>query len=219
MFLGISAIGWFLLAIVYVPLSIGCVSFWRKRWRYKPAKAFVMAVVLYVPLVLVVGEAVYVEFHWRALCSTARTEVKRKVVVDGFYDDGFRIQGWHVLQGGENGFSFVEWKDGKGKVWRTEGFNEPALRTVQIERPTARYRWNRSPDPTRVGHLLIRREESIVDSETGEVIALHVTGYRSPPLIDQIWRRWFDNVPFECGSKRDIWSETFVSAGRKETTK
>ena len=131
--LGISVIGWFLLTVVFVPLSACFAWLALHRWRGRTALIAATGFVLYAPLVAAVGEAAYVEFRWRALCSTAQLEVKRAVVVEGFFDDGFRTDGWDVLRGGKDGFRYVEWKDTKGRFWRDEGFNESTRRRNDCE--------------------------------------------------------------------------------------
>lgn len=138
MSLGLSVIGWILLALVYVPLSAGFAWLVLRRWRGRTALLGLIAVVIYAPLVAAVTEAGYVEYRWRALCATADFELKRSVVVEGFFDDGCRTDGWDVLRGGQQGFRFVEWKDKAGRYWRDEGFDEPTRRRTQIQAPTAR---------------------------------------------------------------------------------
>jgi hypothetical protein len=175
MFLGLSFFGWAILIAAYVPVALLLV--WmahRFGWR---SKAFALtAMLISIPFVAAIGEAAYVEYNWRALCATAKTEVKRKVVVEGFYDDGFRYAGWAVLRDGKNGFRFVEWKDKEGRVWRDESFTEPKVTRVRIEKPTARYHWHMAPFSTPVSHLIERRDDTIVDTQTGEVIARHIAG-------------------------------------------
>jgi hypothetical protein len=215
MFLGISIVGWAILAVAYVPVAL--LLKWLARRFDTRSKTFITTAALTsLPFVAAIGEAAYVESNWRALCATAKTEVKRKVVVEGFYDDGFFNTGWKVLQGGKNGFRFVEWKDREGRIWRTEGFTESELRTVQLDKPTARYHWLKPPLPETAGHLLQRHDERVVDSLTGEVIAQHITFGRYPASVDRLWRRWFDNVPEVCGSKRVIWGETLIGIDSRE---
>lgn len=197
--LGISVIGWFLLTVVFVPLSACFAWLALHRWRGRTALIAATGFVLYAPLVAAVGEAAYVEFRWRALCSTAQLEVKRAVVVEGFFDDGFRTDGWDVLRGGKDGFRYVEWKDTKGRFWRDEGFNESTRRRYQIAQPTARYRWRNPEFASTVGHLLKRRESSVVDTQTGEAIARSVMGYRYPSFVDRLWAQFMGGGPEFCG--------------------
>lgn len=196
--LGISVIGWLLLGIVYVPLSIGFVWLALSR-RDRTGLIAMVAVVIYVPLVAALVEAGYVEYRWRALCSTARLELKRTVVVDGFFDDGFRSDGWDVLRGGNYGFRYVEWKDSVGRYWRDEGFNDSTRRRFQIERPTARYHWRNPEFATPDDHLLKRRESTVVDIQSGEVIARSVMGYRYPVFVDRLWTQFMGVGPTICG--------------------
>lgn len=218
MFLGISFIGWAILIAAYVPVALLLV-WMRHRFGWRSKALAVTAVITSLPFVAAVVEAAYVEYNWRALCATAKTEIKKKVVVEGFYDASVSVNYDHFRQapvGFQHGFRFVEWTDRDGRIWRTEGFNEPELKTIQIDRPTARYHWYFAPFATPVGHLLQKRDDKIVDSETGEIVARQVLGYRYPALADRLWRQWFDNAPQICGSRRDIWGDTLIGIDRKE---
>jgi hypothetical protein len=218
MWIGITFIGWTLLALGYAPIA--ALLTWMAHKHGVRTGAFIgTAIVTSIPFVAAIAEAAYVEYNWRALCATAKTEVKRQVVVEGFYDDGFRDTGWKVLHGGKDGFRFVEWKDAQGRIWRTEGFTEPELRTLQIDKPSARYHWHFAQFASPVSHLLSMRDDKVTDTQTGEVIARQILGYRDPSLVDRLWRQWFDSSPQICGARRDIWSETLVGIDRKEVTK
>jgi hypothetical protein len=198
--LGISIIGWALLAAVYLPATAGFLWLTRFPLREKPrAVRLVVGVLLFAPLMAAVAEAAYVQWRWNHLCANAGLEVKKTVVVDGFYDDGFGSDGWDILAGGNSGFRFVEWKDKAGRYWRDEGFNEPKLRRAQIERPTARYHWKNPEFASPIGHLIKRRESTVVDTQTGEVIARGVMGYRYPATIDWLWARFMGGGPSICG--------------------
>ena len=218
MFVGLQFLGWTILIVAYVPVALLLV--WMARRFGTHSSAFIGTVLITsLPFVAAIAEAGYVEYNWRALCATAKTEVKRKVIVEGFYDNGFFNSGWAILKGGQNGFRFVEWKDGEGRLWRTEGFADPELETVRIDKPSARYHWYAMRVPMKVAHLVERREDTIVDTHTGEIVARHIAGYRYPAFIDRIWRRWFDSKPEECGSKRVVWGEVLVGIDRKEEFK
>lgn len=218
MFLGLSVLGWAILIAAYVPVAL-LLTWMKRRYGWRGKTFALTAMLTSIPLVAAIAEAAYVEYNWRALCATAKTEVKRKVVVEGFYDDGFFDGGWATLRGGKNGFRFVEWKDKEGRVWRDEGFTAPKVTTVQIDKPTARYHWRADRFGTPVGHLLKRSEETIVDVQSGEVIARQVAGARYPAFADRIWRQWFGSSPEACESKRVIWGETLVGIDSKQESK
>jgi hypothetical protein len=217
-FLGISVIGWTILTLAFAPVLL--------LWLYVGGKhgtrsgEFILtAIFTGLPFVAAIAEGAWVEYRWRALCATATTEVKRQVVVEGFYDDGFWSTGWSHIRNGGLGFRFIEWKNKQGQIWRSEGFdNSGDIRTVKVERPTARYWWQ-SSSPISISHLLERREEVILDTMTSEVIAHNVRGYRYPAFADALWRQWFDAAPEICGEQRDIFSETIVGIDRKEPWK
>jgi hypothetical protein len=215
-FLGISVIGWVLIGLVYVPLSIFIVVLWRGRWRTKPHEVAALALVAYIPLIAAVAEAVYVDTRFKALCATAGTQIKQKVVVEGFYDDGSRTDGWEIyLRPGDFRFRFVEWKDKQGRIWRSEAVQPGEVRRVALERPSARYHWLHPEFASPDGHLMERREQTIVDSMTGEVIARQLTGYRYPPFVDRLWSQFMGSGPEMCGSG-DIYSNTLIGINRKD---
>lgn len=218
MTLGLSVIGWSILFLVYLPVAAFLT--WVGVRRGVRSAAFVLTfLITAVPFAAAIGEAAYVERNWQALCATATTEVKRRVLVEGFYDDGFRTEGWQVLHGGKSGFRYVEWKDQRGRLWRTEGFSEPTLRTVAIDRPSARYQWRMPQFPVAVGYRLEKREETVSDLQTGEVIGKSVTGYRYPAFVDQLWRRWFDRVPQKCGTNRIVRGEVLIGIDSEEASR
>jgi hypothetical protein len=212
--LGISVIGWILLAVVYVPLSAGFAWLALRRWRGRSALIAAAAVVIYAPLVAAVIEAVYVEYRWHALCATAKVEIREIVVVEGFFDDGFRSSGWDDIKGGTHGYRFVEWKDKSGRLWRSEGFTETTVHTSPIDKPSARYHWRSPPYPTNYGHLLQRHEQTITDTASGLVIARSTAGYRYPAFVDQLWAQFMGGGPEICGggSIRQV----LVGVDRKE---
>jgi hypothetical protein len=217
--LGISVIGWTILALAFAPVLLLWLYVGRKHGA-SSGEFILTAIFTGLPFVAAIAEGAWVEYRWRALCATATTEVKRQVVVEGFYDDGFWSGGWWHIRYGKYGFRFIEWKDKQGQVWRSEGFEDPSgIRNVQIERPTARYEWRNPKFPTPIGHLLKRHEETIVDTQSGEVIARSVTGYRYPTFVDALWRGWFDGAPELCGSLREISGEVLIGIDQKERGK
>jgi hypothetical protein len=175
-----------------------------------------VALLLYAPLAAGVIEAMYVDWRFRALCRTAVTEITRPVIVEGFYDVQTRGDSWESsLRSGEGGYRFIEWTDRDGRVWRSERVGPGEVRRQPLQKPSARYHW-RSPNvPSPYGHLMERREETIVDSETGEAIARRVTGYRHPAFIDGIWSQLMGAGPEICSSN-DILHRTLIGIDRKE---
>lgn len=199
MLLGVSVIGWFLLGLVYVPLGIALAVWTRRRWARDKRAVVAVAAVAMVPLFAMVGEAAYVDWRFRQLCEEAKLTITRKAV-EGFYDDGYRINGWGDTNYALGAYDFVEWRDKEGRNWRTERGEGEKSRTVRIDKPTARYYWRNQEFETPAGHLLWRREETVLDRATGEVIGKRVTGYRRPPFIDALWLRYFDTPPALCTS-------------------
>jgi hypothetical protein len=218
MFLGLSFVGWAILVAAYVPVAL-LLAFLAHRFRWRSKIFAITASLASLPFLAAIAEAAYVDYNWRALCATAKTEIERRVVVEGFYDAGVSSGYKHFQEGTrssfKHGFRFVEWKDNQGRLWRTEGFDEPQLRTVRIDRPAARYHLYFAPFATPAGHLLKKRDDKIVDTQTGEVIARQVMGYRYPTFLDQAWRQWFDSAPEICGEGRSISDEVLVGVDRE----
>lgn len=237
MFLGTSIIGWSLLALVYVPVTIAMAAWIGKRWRTQRHSIVVVGVVLFTSLAAMVIEAAVVDWRFRALCEDVQLKITRRVVVEGFYDDGdFRSSG---QAGGYDSstldrYDFIEWRDSKGSIWRTERAEaaaltpaprplqplrriwltdqgkEAALRHVQIDRPSARYHWRHQQFPTPIGHLLARNDEFVIDSQTGDVLGSRSAGYRWPPFVDALWLRFFDSPPAMCPIAGSLRAEVLI---------
>ncbi len=237
MFLGISIIGWFLLGLVYVPVTIAMAVWIGKRWRTQRRDIVVVGVVLFVSLAAMVIEAMVVNWRFRTLCDEVKLTITRKVVVEGFYDDGgFRSSGQAGAYGSStlDRYDFIEWRDSKGSIWRTERAEaatltsaprplqpsrriwltdqgkEAALRSVQIDKPSARYHWRHQQFSTPIGHLLARRDELVIDTQTGEVLGKKGQIYRRPPFIDAVWLRFFDSQPAMCVNPGTLFSEVLI---------
>jgi hypothetical protein len=137
-FLGVSIIGWFLLGLVYVPLGIGVAAWVRRRWRRDKRAIIVVTLTALLPLAGMIGEAAYVNRRFEQLCQEARLTIIRKVMVDGFYDDGYSTSGWGDTNYALGAYDFIEWRDKRGRNWRTERGEGEKSRTVPIAKPLAR---------------------------------------------------------------------------------
>lgn len=207
MFLGISIVGWALIALIYVPLSIVIVVLWRVRWRMRPRMLAVLALAAYMPLIAAVVEAVYVDRRFKALCAAAGLKIKRVVVVEGYYvTRNFGSE--ESLRAGHRGYRFVEWAqkpkgadwdDPRREIWRSELVAPGEVWRTKIEQPTAQFEYRHPEFPAAHGHLMKRLETSIVDRTSGEVIASHVIGYRYPGFIDRLWGQYLGGGPEMCG--------------------
>jgi hypothetical protein len=212
MLLGVSVIGWFLLGLVYVPLGIALAAWTRRRWTHDKRAVVAVAAVAMVPLLAMVGEAAYVDWRFRQLCEEAKLTITRKVVVEGFYDDGYSTNGWGDTNYVLGAYDFVEWRDKEGRNWRTERGEGEKSRTVRIDKPSARYYWRNQEFKTPAGHLLWRKEETVFDSTTGEVIGKSVVGYRRPPFIEALWLRYFDSPPAMCETPGTLRTEVLIGS-------
>lgn len=210
MFLGVTVIGWFLLGLAFVPAAVALTAWALKRWRTDKVAILVVSVLLLGPLAAMVGEAAYVDWRFRQLCEEAKLTITRKVVVNGFYDDGYSTGGWGDTNAVLGAYEFVEWRDKQGRIWRTERGEGEKSRTVRIDAPTARYYWRKQQWETPVSHLLWRKEETVIDSATGDVIGKSVIGYRRPPFIDALWLRFFDAPPAMCMAPGTLRTEALI---------
>jgi hypothetical protein len=210
MLLGVSVIGWFLLGLVYVPLGIALAVWTRRRWARDKRGIVIVTVIALIPMLAMVGEAAYVDSRFRQLCEEAKLTITRKVVVEGFYDDGYSTGGWGDTNAILGGYEFIEWRDKEGRNWRTERGEGEKSRSFRIDRPTARYYWRKQKLETRVGHLLWRKEEIVLDTANSEVIGNSVIVYRWPPYIESLWLRYFDAPPAMCLAPGTLRTEVLV---------
>jgi hypothetical protein len=205
-FLGISVVGWILVGLVYIPLTVLLKALSRGRWRQHKWAA---AIVVYLPLAAGVAEAVYVDQRFKALCATAGVKINRKVVVEGYFVNAAGDLNWdEAVKSEDRGFRFVEWSekplgtplnDPTRKYWRADRIAPGDVRRSAIDAPTARfeYRYARFPSPN--GHLMEKREDLIIDRSTNEIIASKVIGYRYRPFIDRLWSQFLGSGPLMCG--------------------
>jgi hypothetical protein len=224
-FLGISVVGWVLIGLVYVPLTVLLRALSRGRWRQHKRAAGAAAIVVYLPLAAGVAEAVYVDQRFKALCATAGLKINRKVVVEGYFVNAASDLNWdEAVKSERRGFRFVEWSekplgtplnDPTRKYWRADRVAPGDVRRSAIDAPTARfeYRYARFPSPN--GHLIEKREDVIVDRRSGEVIASHVVGYRYRAFIDRIWSQFLDSGPLMCGLNGTI-TDALVGIGKRK---
>ena len=214
---GISAFGWLLIAVVYVPATVVVLVLVLGPWKHRRWLTAAMLAIVYLPLVAGIAEAVYVDRRFKALCATAVTQIKQRVTVEGFYDVEYRGDAWETyLRTGETGYRFVEWTErGSGRIWRSERVGPGEVRRLPLDKPSARYHWRNPEFSSPYGHLMKRREETIVDTLTGEVIASRVMGYRYLAFIDRVWGQFMDGGPQICKSS-EILSKTLIGIDRKE---
>jgi hypothetical protein len=217
MFLGITIIGWVIVGLVYLPIGIALAVWAARRWREQRRSIVTVGVASLLPLAAIVAEAVFVNARFMALCEEVRPKIKRTVVVTGFYDDSGGGIGYGHPGGTLDRYDFIEWRDKEGRIWRFERAEpatltaaplpgrpdrlvwltaegkEATVRRVRIDRPTARYHYRSDLLPRPVGYHLRRRDEVVIDSQSGEVIATEGGGYQQPPFIDSLWLRYFDS--------------------------
>lgn len=87
MFLGITFLGWIIIGLIYIPpLTLLTVLRSRRGGTRGTVMLFGLALL---PLAAAVGEAVYVDWRFRALCQDAGVQITARPVVEGFFADNY----------------------------------------------------------------------------------------------------------------------------------
>jgi hypothetical protein len=220
MFLGITVLGWIIIAVVYLPL-LAVLAMRRGRGAGRRGTVILFGVSLLL-LGAAVGEALYVDWRFRTLCRDAGVQISARPVVEGLFADNYYASLAPEdlnLNRGPSEYHFIEWRDTKGRYWRTEKTDGPKSRTIPIEAPQARYHWHMPLTAQAVGHSIRIREETVVDTVEGKVIGRQLNVYRYPAMVDQLWWGFFDPRPEICGELRDIRSEVLVGVDRQRREK
>ena len=182
MFLGVTVAGWLLLGMFYFPFVVLALVILRRkiggaRW-FKNVAVIGAAFILFA---LPISDAAIGAWRMRQECSGAGLEIYRRVVVDGYFDETLNGS---FLKG--SGYRFREYMDPLKGYVRAEISSGGSVIEQRIERPSARFRYQKG-DRSPLGFGVVRREERIVDSETNETLAKFVYIGRSPGFIDRIW--------------------------------
>jgi hypothetical protein len=212
---GISAVGWILVGLIYVPATVVVLAVARGPWKRRPWLKLALFAVVYLPLLAGIAEAVYVDRRFKALCETAGLKVRRVVVTDGFFYDSRGADMDNTLKEGQNGFRYVEWIDHEGRYWRSEVAEPGVVRRTRIDQPSAQYAYRFVHFSSPHGHLMKRREDFVLDRSNGEVTASHVIGYRFPAFIDRLWSQYLGAGPHMCGLEGSILLEALIGIDKK----
>lgn len=212
---GISAVGWILVGLIYVPTTVAVFVLSLGPWRHRPRFKLTMLAIVYLPLLAGIAEAVYVDRRFKALCETGGLKVHRVVVTDGFFFDSRGRELDETLKAGTLGFRYVEWIDREGKYWRSEVSEPGVVRRVHIDQPSARYSYRFVDFASPYGHLMQRREDFVLDRSNGEVTATKVIGYRYPAFIDRLWSQYMGGGPHMCGLAGEIVLEALIGIDKK----
>lgn len=215
MFLGITFLGWIIIGIAYFPLLL-VLALRRRRTGLRGT--LILSGLALLPLGAAVGEALYVDWRFRTLCQEAGVQISARPVVEGLFADNYyaSLPPENLnLNRGPSEYRFIEWRDTKGRYWRTEKTEGVESRTQPIEAPQARYHWHMPMTPQPAGHSIRIREETVVDTVEGKVIGRRFNVYRYPAIVDQIWWRFFDPRPQICGELRSLHSEILIGIDRQ----
>ena len=216
MFLGITVLGWIIIAVVYLPL-LTVLAMRRGRGAGRRGTVILFGVSLLL-LGAAVGEALYVDWRFRTLCRDAGVQISARPVVEGLFADNYYASLAPEdlnLNRGPSEYRFIEWRDTKGRYWRTEKTDGPKSRTIPIEAPQARYHWHMPLMPERAGHSIEVREEAVLDTVERKVIGRRLNVYRYPAFVDQVWWGLFDPHPEICGELYPLLSATLIGTDRQ----
>lgn len=194
MLLGITVLGWIIIAVVYLPLLTVLALLTGRASRR--SRVILLGLAL-LPLVAVVAEAVYVDGRYEALCKNAGINVSRRVTTDGYFDG--RDRDWSKSPGdfAKTGFRYIEWQDHSKRYYRIERKNGDVV-VVLIEGPGARYSYYPADSDQWLAHLINGTEEQVIDTESQEVLGRITRVYRYPAFVDRLWWQFFDPVPTVC---------------------
>lgn len=196
MFLGITFLGWIIIGVAYFPLVIVLARRGRRSGTRGTVIWFGFALL---PLGAAVGEALYVNWRFQQLCTAGGVQVTKRVAVDGYFDNSTDWSNWpeEFLK---TGFRYIEWKDRESGRYRRIAREARQVHVYDIPEPTARYRSSlqESAHPTRCAHLILRKEDTVMDVETGEILGRRTIYYRYPSSIDRVWWQFFDSTPSMC---------------------
>jgi hypothetical protein len=187
MFLGVTTGGWVLLGVVYLPLVILALVFLGGRSKGPTSrKIVILGVAALIFFALPVVDAAVSEWRMRQLCPKAGLKVNQRVVVDGYFDESLQAS---FLTG--TGYRFREYFDpAKARFVRAELTPDGRVVLLEIDKPTARYHYKKRVFSYE-GNGVERSEQRIVDTVTGENVAVQVSIGRLPGFVDRLWLRWF----------------------------
>lgn len=194
MFLGITILGWIIIAVVYLPLLPVLAMLTRKASRQSRVLLLSLALL---PLVAAVAEAVYVDLRYEALCKNTGIRVSRRITTDGYFDG--RDRDWSKSPGdfAKTGFRYIEWQDRSKRYRRIERKNGDVVVGL-IEGPAARYSYYPATSDQPLAHLITGTEEQVIDTATREILGRVIRVYRYPAFVDRLWWQFFDPVPTVC---------------------
>ena len=199
--LQISIIGLFIILMFYSVAALSLAAFW-KVLPVGRGRRVIIAALAFIALALPLADEMWISWHFNDLCKSAGVHIKRKVEVDGFYDDTMR-SGYELID--RYGYKFMEHHfDNTAAVEHVEKVNGQWHKTI-LEQPSARYHF-KFADPRQempVGYQLQKRETIIVDSTTGEVIGREISFNRYPGWVEGLWIRFFGSGQIICNRPLD----------------
>jgi hypothetical protein len=209
--LAITPIGWALYVIVYLPLALAVAATARRLLTKSVSSTALQAIVLIPTAISLIGypvfEAMYSEWQMQRACPDARgLVVYKRVIVDGYFDEhgiGAALQLvesdaqrdpdlWERVakRQRETGYRFLEWEVPFGRgFYRQELTPDGKIRLINLEKPTARYRYMKSKQSV-IGLHVVKFEQYIMDMQTGQPIASDIRVSRKPSFIDRFWLRF-----------------------------
>ena len=152
----------------------------RKRWR----RAGMVMVPLFLLLYIApIAEEFWIAWNFGRLCKKdAGLFVYKTVEVEGFYDDTHSWTERRMNEPAGQQFRFMEGRgqrNGTDVYWRHERIGG-AIRSFEIDHPTARYHFSRDPGKN-IAHKLAKQESRVFDSQTGEALGEYRVYIRKAP--------------------------------------
>jgi hypothetical protein len=192
-------LGWFPIALIWLPLCVWILVRVGKRIATGPSKSALLGGLALLMAAIPLADDAYIQWHFNRLCRDAGLHYEKKLLVDGFYDSTMR-SGYHLVE--VTGFRFAEHpSNSPGKVERVEMVDGEWLRT-ELDGPTARYHLIQRENHKRIGFRLKKFEQVVVDSKTGKEVIRLTDYWRYPGWLDGIWLGFFDRAGRQCVQSR-----------------
>ncbi|MBS0335718.1 MAG: hypothetical protein JSS40_02660 [Proteobacteria bacterium] len=201
MFLGVTEVGWGLLAVFYLPLAILVLVRVNRaltlplQWKV-PSLAIAAGILFVLP----VADAAWSSWRMHRLCPEAGLKVLQRVVVDGYFDeeltwmaypDSTQSKAKYAEALRAKGYRFWEYYNPLKKQYiRIDRTPDGSVIQRFFDRPTARYHYKKWMF-TNLGMGVKRSERHILDSVTREDIASEISISRYPGFVDRLWLGWF----------------------------
>ena len=204
MILGVTIVGWGLIALFWWPVvTLVTLALWRRE-KPTPVRKGALALFAAVLAMLPAADAMWIQWRFDRLCEGAGLHVPRKIVAEGYYDTsavgaaGLEIDSIDSMQAQRfydrtsHGWRFIEGGvrfDRTGKIARVEKI-DGVWRKRLLSKPEARFQYARQIIHS--GYQLGGVKEMVIDTSIGETVGSLMTYYGHSGFVDALWLRFFD---------------------------